>query len=258
MNIKTIKSLLREQNLELFYFEKVISTNPIAKEKAAELTCGGVVFAEEQAGGRGRFDRRFHSPPGTGIYMSIVLKDVLRDSENPCHRAVATLITPGAAVAVARAVIKLAGKEPKIKWVNDLLIDNKKICGILTESSGNDAIVGIGINYTTDFTDLPELGAISIFSPSEARPSREEFAACVINELFTLIEKPVFMDEYRELSCLTGEKISYMQNNAKYFGTVTGIDDSGQLLVKNDKGEITALCSGEVMMIRKSEIAPEE
>ena len=249
MNVEIIKPLLSNPDAELIYLRKTPSSNITAKEKAPFLPHGSVVIAEEQTEGRGRFERKFHSPPGTGIYMSVILKDVydLR------------LITPAAAVAVCRAVISLAGKTPRIKWVNDILLDGGKICGILTEAAGNTAVVGIGINYTTDFsgyTDYTGITAAAIFSKRE-RPlcSREEIAARVINELVNLSAETrtgAFMDEYRALSCLNGEEISYTQNNEKHFGTVTGIDDTGRLLVKDGAGRITALSSGEVMLVRKT------
>lgn len=225
------------------YLKKTTSTNQVAKEKAAELPHGSVIFAEEQTAGRGRFSRTFHSPKGTGIYFSIILHNVAKP----------TLVTPAAAVAVCRAVKARTGKIPQIKWVNDVLLDGRKICGILSESVGavnnrpNCIIVGIGINFTTDFTDFPELNAASLFPRGETPTcTREELAESVIEELLKL-QKEEFMDEYRALSCLIGEEISYMQNNEKHFGTVQGIDDEGRLLVS---GKV--LCSGEVNLIRKT------
>jgi len=225
------------------YLDKTTSTNAVAKEKANELPHGSAVFAEEQTAGRGRFDRGFHSPPGTGIYFSVIL-------HCPLSTVNCQLITPAAAVAVCRAVKKLAGKQPKIKWVNDILLNNKKICGILCESIQNAVIVGIGINFTTDFTDFPELNAASVFGQNETPTcSREELSACVIDELLGLVSAD-FIEEYRELSCLIGENISYMQNNEKHFGVVTGVDGFGRLLVKDENGQETALSSGEVMLVR--------
>jgi BirA family biotin operon repressor/biotin-[acetyl-CoA-carboxylase] ligase len=225
------------------YLKKTTSTNQVAKEKAAELPHGSVIFAEEQTAGRGRFSRTFHSPKGTGIYFSIILHNVAKP----------TLVTPAAAVAVCRAVKARTGKIPQIKWVNDVLLDGRKICGILSESVGavinrpNCVIVGIGINFTTDFTDFPELNAASVFEPDETPAcTREELAESVIEELLSLMQRADFMDEYRELSCLIGEDISYVYNNEKCFGKVQGIDDEGRLLVG---GKV--LSSGEVMLVRK-------
>jgi BirA family biotin operon repressor/biotin-[acetyl-CoA-carboxylase] ligase len=228
------------------YLEKTTSTNQIAKEKLAELPHGSAIFAEEQTAGRGRFGREFRSPAGTGIYMSIIIN---------CQLSIVNcqLLTPAAAVAVCRAVKARTSKSPQIKWVNDVLLDGRKICGILSESVGavnnrpNCIIVGIGINFTTDFTDFPELNAASLFPRGETPTcTREELAESVIEELLKL-QKEEFMDEYRALSCLIGEEISYMQNNEKHFGTVQGIDDEGRLLVS---GKV--LCSGEVNLIRKT------
>jgi BirA family biotin operon repressor/biotin-[acetyl-CoA-carboxylase] ligase len=219
------------------YLEKTDSTNLVAKEKAAELPHGSAVFAEEQTAGRGRFGRGFYSPPGTGIYMSVILRDVPS----------LALVTPAAAVAVCRAVRKLTGKPTQIKWVNDILLGGRKLCGILSEAVNDCVIVGIGINFTTDFSAHPELAAVSLFESGEAPVcTREALSDCVIKELCDLVKNMNFMNEYRELSCLIGEEISYMHNNEKRFGRVTGIDDMGRLLLGD-----TALSSGEVMLVRR-------
>lgn len=245
MNTELIKELLNDKSTELFYFEKVISTNITAKEKAPLAARNAVIFAIEQSGGRGRFERGFYSPPHTGIYMSVILKDVLSGAGS-------ALLTPAAAVAVCRAVKSLTGKNPQIKWVNDVMLEGGKICGILTEAVYKDAVVGIGINFTTDFTELPELNAASVFASGEIPScSREQLAAAVINQLLDLCGKSDFMDEYRELCCLTGREVSYMLNNEKRFGTVTGVDDLGRLLIRDEAGETTALSTGEVMLVRE-------
>jgi len=232
------KGLNKNMNI---YLEKTESTNIIAKEKAASLPHGSAVFAEEQTAGRGRFSRSFHSPPGTGIYFSVILHDVPDKA----------LITPAAAVAVCRAVKKHTDKSPQIKWVNDILLDGGKICGILAEASAGSIVVGIGINFTTDFSQFPELNAASVFGRGETPScSREELAESVISGLISLCGKPGFMNEYRALSCLIGEKISYMQNNEKHFGTAIDVDDTGRLLVKTSGGTF-ALSSGEVNTVRK-------
>ncbi|MCL2019304.1 MAG: biotin--[acetyl-CoA-carboxylase] ligase [Oscillospiraceae bacterium] len=241
MNTKIIKTLLKNENLRILALDETGSTNIAAKENAAAYD---IFFAEKQTAGRGRFERRFYSPPETGIYMSVILRDVQNT----------TLITPAAAVAVCRAVERLTGKKAQIKWVNDILLGGRKICGILAESAQDYVIVGIGINFTTDFSDFPDLNAAAVFERNE-KPTcmREELAAGVINEFYGLCRdlSPSFMDEYRALSCLMGLNISYMQNNEKFFGTVTGIDDSGRLLVKDGEGRINALSSGEVMLVRE-------
>jgi len=220
------------------YLKKTASTNLVAKEKLAELPHGSAVFAEEQTAGRGRFERAYYCPPNTGIYMSVVLHDVPD----------ITLTTPAAAVAVCRAVMKLTDRKPQIKWVNDILLDGRKLCGILSEAVNGSVIAGIGINFTTDFAKHPELNAVSLFGTYETPTcTREELAQCVIDELVGLVAKPAFMPEYRELSCLIGQDISYVQNNETRFGTATGVDNQGRLIV----GGIT-LSSGEVMLVRKT------
>jgi BirA family biotin operon repressor/biotin-[acetyl-CoA-carboxylase] ligase len=124
---------------EIYNYQSIDSTNNRAKELAAQgAPHGTAVIAGTQTGGRGRYGRSFASPPG-GLYMSVVLKIAGADTE---------LMTAAAAVAVCRAVERVTGLQPRIKWVNDVLIDGKKVCGILCETvSGAEwAVAGIGVN----------------------------------------------------------------------------------------------------------------
>ena len=132
---------------ETYYFDKIDSTNTKAKELAEEgHPSGTFVVADQQTAGKGRRGRSWDSLPGTGIYMTLMLKPDI----NPNHASMLTLVT---AMAVANAMHRVTGAEALIKWPNDIVINGKKICGILTEMSAqfdyiNHIVIGIGINGT--------------------------------------------------------------------------------------------------------------
>ena len=123
-----VEKYLKTQSLSIRVVDEVDSTNSVLKRMAAEgAPQGSVLIAERQSAGRGRMGRSFYSPPGTGLYMSLLLR--------PCMEAQrATLVTTSAAVAVAEAIERLAGEAAQIKWVNDVLFHGRKVCGILTEA----------------------------------------------------------------------------------------------------------------------------
>ena len=264
--------LAREyREINIIVRQSVASTNDEAKLMAVNGAAHGTLIAAEgQERGRGRFSRQFHSPPGTGLYMSIVLRPDIRSSDAP-------LITVIAAVAVCRAVKRTTGMSPAVKWVNDVFLDGKKICGILTEStfdseSGNitSAVVGIGINISIKKGDFPaELRrtAGSLYPDGDARVSRNTLAAAVLNETLDLC-KSVFhpeppptedeaarrglMREYRELSLLTGRDVIYTRGRESGSGRVLGIDDDARLVIRvNEDGDTVTLNSGEVSILFK-------
>ena len=125
----------------------VTSTNTLLKEMAhSGVKSGTVIIANKQTAGKGRMGRCFYSPENTGIYLSVLLREPSLSEP--------TLLTTAAAVAVMKAISRTTKKEPQVKWVNDILLDNKKVCGILTEGEFCEsrlmfAIVGIGINVST-------------------------------------------------------------------------------------------------------------
>ena len=142
-----IKSLRKTAwaGCEVFYYDSLDSTNTKAKELAEEgYPSGTLVVANQQTAGRGRRGRSWTSPPGTGIFMTLLLKPEI----NPNHASMLTLVT---ALAVAQAIREVTGEPAQIKWPNDIVINGKKICGILTEMSAqfdyiNHIVIGIGIN----------------------------------------------------------------------------------------------------------------
>jgi len=214
-----------------------------------------LIAAEEQSGGRGRYSRSFYSPFGTGLYMSVVLRPGLKASEAP-------IVTVAAALAVCRSIRGLTGLSPAIKWVNDVMLYDKKICGILTEATSDaengavsSMVVGIGLNVSARDGDFPpELHGVagSIYPDGNPQVSRNAFAASIINELLALCDRQIvteraFMSEYRELSCVLGKRIRYIRNGESGEGLAADIDGDGRLIVIINGSEAPlALDSGEV------------
>ena len=198
-----VRLFLRNKSLNLVVAQELESTNLTAKQMAAAgAPHGTLVVADSQTAGRGRRGRSFASPPGTGLYISMVLRSAL-----PMQSAV--LVTSAAAVAVCRAVERAAGKRLDIKWVNDLFYRGKKCCGILTEAAADVEtggvdylVVGIGLNLLPPEGGWPEeLAEIaaSIFTPGE-HVGRCRIAAAIADELLVLcaaLPDTSFMAEYR-------------------------------------------------------------
>ena len=141
----------------ILVYDHLPSTNQTAREMAADGALDGtVVLAHKQSAGRGRLGRSFFSPDGTGLYMSLILRRDLTAAD-------ALRLTPMAAVATAEAIEDMVGHKVDIKWVNDIYLDQKKVCGILTEGSVDPtsgrlayAVIGIGVNITPPDGGFPE------------------------------------------------------------------------------------------------------
>jgi len=229
------------------------STNNRGKELALSgAQHGTVVIADSQSAGRGRFGRKFHSPEGCGVYLSVVLRP-----EFGAEKAV--MITSMAAVAVARAIEALAEVKAGIKWVNDVYIGSKKACGILCEAgldfeSGQMQYVVAGIGVNVGFIDFPaEIKdiATSISNECGKSVSRNRFIAELLNQLDILypqIESGAFMDESRRRSNVIGRDIFVLRGNERYAARAVDIDDGGSLVVETESGERQVLHSGEVSL----------
>jgi len=189
--------------------EKTGSTNNEAKA-FKDLSLPQIVLANEQTGGRGRLGRTFHSPAGAGLYMSMAFQP-----DFGLDRAMLT--TAMSAVAAARAIERVTGLNPKIKWVNDIYLNGKKVCGILTEAESNfetgrieKIIVGIGVNCFE--AALPEeLKDIATYLENPQKEfSRNELAAAIANEFFGMLadfNKVQMLREYKSRSFILGEQI---------------------------------------------------
>ena len=260
LSVPGIKPFLAEKSRpyadKIQIYKSLESTNKTAKEKAvAGAEHGTVIISDCQTMGRGRYSRNFFSPPGGGLYMSMILRPKEWPFENP------TAVTAFAAVAVCRAIESISNKTPKIKWVNDVFLDGKKVCGILTEAvtdfeSGSlDWIVlGIGINVyirTEEFpADLQSL-ATSIY-PDQKRPGvRNQLSAEMINRIlgFDVVpsESEIF-EEYKNRLVMLGKEITVIQNGMAFRATAMDVDSVGHLIVKKENGEIMTLSSGEIRM----------
>lgn len=247
-----IKRLLTRA-LSVTVEDTVTSTNDILKARGeAGETGEQILIARRQTAGKGRLGRSFYSPRGTGLYISVLLHPDFSPER-------ALSVTTAAAVAVAGAIEELTGKPAGIKWVNDVYLEGKKVCGILTEaamegSSGalKYAVLGIGVNVLEPSGGFPEnirdiAGALFDDTPPEDTLCR--LTAGILNRFFALYDMlpdPVHMAEYRRCSILDGLTVHFSQGNASYTGTVLGIDDEARLCIRLESGEEKAFSSGEV------------
>ncbi len=236
------------QTLPLFVYPCLESTNITAKKLAADSAIHGTtVLAEQQTQGRGRLGRSFYSPAEQGVYMSVVLRPNA-DLSN------AALITTAASVAVARAVEHISGKDVQIKWVNDIFLDGKKICGILTEAVTScetgqieSVVVGIGINvkkveFPADIA--PVAGSLNL-----AQAVRSRLAAQVLNELLELcedLESRSFLPDYRKRSMVIGKELVFIRREQRFYGKAIDLDPDGGLVVRLEDGTVETLRSGEI------------
>ena len=232
------------KNFDIRIFDILPSTNNFAKEliNSNSFTNGTTIIANEQTNGRGRFARNFFSPANTGTYFSSILKLSLPIQD-------VSLITLISAIAVCKAITKLTNLEPKIKWINDVYINGKKICGILVENVSDNTnlkskgiVVGIGININTkDFPKDIENKAGSIMCDEL---SRNKLIAEVINNLFEL-SKNVYdkkiIEKYKSLSLVLNKEITYTKDNKTYTATAVDINDAGNLVVKDTNNNIVVL-----------------
>lgn len=248
ISVRKIKLNLKE-DIEVLYYSSVDSTNNCCKRLLADGKQGVfLVTADSQTAGRGRQGKSFYSPVLTGVYFSLVIRP---------HTSLqnAVTATTAAAVAVCKAIEKLTDRKPKIKWVNDVYLDGKKICGILTEAITNfeegtvdSVIIGIGINIkTVDFPDdVENAGTLG------EKISRSRLIAEVTNELMDIAGSDYnsFIDYYRSHSFVIGERIKIIQNGKVTPATAVAIDETGGLEVELENGEHKVLRSGEIS-IRK-------
>lgn len=250
MDKKVLEQYL-EQKLNITIFDELDSTNNYLKKIGSQgKKENQLVIALSQTGGRGRMGRTFYSPNGTGIYFSLLL--------HPEFSAEKSLfLTVMAAVSVAETVMKYNINDVKIKWVNDIYIDGKKVCGILTEGAINSdkmldyAVVGIGINVIAPENGFPEDIkdiATAIFPGNSEENIKEKIVADVINRFFSMYngDDKDYIKRYREYSCLIGKEINIIQGDSTRPATVIDITDDCHLLVKNEKGEIEEISSGDV------------
>ena len=269
-----IKKYLNDGNIRVEVFDSLDSTNTYLKEKGAHGESEGLlVVAKEQTRGKGRMNRAFSSPKNGGVYFSLLLRPSINPNE-------ALFITTIAAVAVVTAIKKVTSKEAKIKWVNDVLLDDKKVCGILTEGSISMengsldyAVVGIGINVREPeggYGDEIKKIAGPVINGEDIEDVSSKLVAETVNEFmkyYNKLPEKDFLKAYKDKSIVLGKEVYIIDSNHGSLGTtseivskygdsletakVIDIDDNLGLVVKKKDGELETLRSGEVSVRTK-------
>lgn len=254
LSAEAIRSFLPDsmQDIPLFVAEKCSSTNQLAKRSALDGVSHGAAFlSDSQDSGRGRYGRSFFSPSETGLYLSIVL-----DPGRYCFPGTA-MITSFAAVAVCEAIEALCPCRLRVKWVNDILLSEKKIAGILTEGISDletgrlSAIVlGIGINvYPPKGGFPPELANTAGWLSDTPIPGgRNHLAAQILTRLAAPSDASLtdFLPRYRQRLAMLGSDIEVMSTTEHYFATALDVDAEAGLVVRRQDGSLATLRSGEI------------
>ncbi len=249
-----IKSYLDTDLAELIKIDIVQqteSTNADVKARALHGEKEGyLLVSRKQTSGRGRLGRSFFSPGGTGIYMSLLLRPELSPEKTAS-------ITTVAAVSVCSALEKLGVSSPKIKWVNDIFVDGKKVCGILTEAVFSSetktdyAVLGVGVNmYSPEngFPDDIKNIAGAVFQNEEPDLSNR-FIAEFLNSFFSYYKKSdegTYIEQYRKRCFVLGEKVSFFYNGKETEGVAEDVDNNCGLKVITADGRSLTLSSGEI------------
>lgn len=241
-------------------YEETDSTNTRAKQMAEEGKPHGLlVCAEKQTGGKGRRGRAWSSPPGESIYMTLLLRPQLQ----PAHASMLTLVMGLAAAQACNTLLlrTLGEKAPKVKlkWPNDLVIDGRKLTGILTEMNSevdfiHYLVIGTGINVNiSSFPPELEETATSLYRETGRRFSRAELTALCMdyfedayNSFICTENLSGLCEMYNRLLVNTGREVRVLEPGNEYTGTALGINERGELLVEREDGQITAVYAGEV------------
>ena len=239
------------EKISLEVLPSVDSTNNYLKLKAPDAPSWHAVIAGSQTAGRGRMGRSFVSPAGTGIYLSVLVRPDL-----PAQQAVR--LTTASAVAACLAIEECTDSQAQIKWVNDVYVNGKKTCGILTEASidlesgGLDwAVMGIGFNVYEPDGGFPEeirnvAGAVS---GERVRDLRSRIAASFLKHYYDIVELgglSGFAEEYRRRSFVIGKRVNVLRSGTSTPAKALDVDDECRLIVEYDDGSREALSSGEV------------
>ena len=234
------------------HFETLGSTNDLAKELAAQgAPEGTLVVAETQTGGRGRLGREWNSPPGVGLYVSLVLRPMLPPMELP-------QITLTTAVAVVKAVRRVAGLAPGIKWPNDLLINGQKLGGILTEMETESdrirhVVVGLGLNVNNPgFPPGLKATATSLALAAGRKFSRVDLLKAWLEEFETLYDRFLnqefaeILEEWKGAAVTLGRAVTVRQGPREISGQALDVAPDGALLLRTASGEVVRVTSGEI------------
>lgn len=243
---------------KIFFYETIDSTNTAAAALAGEgEEEGAVVVADSQSKGRGRLGRSWLSPPGVNIYMSILLKPEMVAKD-------ATLITIMAAVGCTIALRKVTGLDITIKWPNDLMVSEKKLGGILTETRVvckrmEYAITGIGVNVNMDADALPDIvkeAATSIKMETGKSFSRTEVIREVLNEIddwYNILRKKRYselLSQWKHLTSTLGRNVQVVLGKETLQGQAESINDEGMLVLRLPSGASRVVQCGDLTLLR--------
>ena len=258
MDAAELKSIWKPKwvGCEILYFDSLDSTNTKAQELAEKgYPSGTLVVADKQIAGKGRRGRNWESPSCCGIFMTLMLKPDI----NPNNASMLTLVS---ALAVAKALADITGKDAKIKWPNDIVIDGRKVCGILTEMSAqfdyiNNIVIGIGINVNN--SSFPEEISATASSLRLLSGGKKYRRAEIIEKIMEYFEKyySIFL-ETEDLSALVNEydamlvnmkrQVKVLDPKEPFEGTAMGITKTGELIV--DTWESRKLVSSGEVSVR--------
>ena len=242
LRVRPLQRALAPDGWRVEVLEQAGSTNALVADRArAGEDAGLVVVAEQQTQGRGRLDRTWVSPPRAGLTFSVLLRPQLAPADWPWLPLMS-------GVAVASALREQAEVEAVLKWPNDVLVDGRKVCGLLAEIAGPDAVVvGIGLNVTTRADELPHEGATSLQLSGAATTDRDTLLRAVLRAL-----RPATSDlassrgRYRELCATIGADVRVeLPGREGVTGTASGVDDAGRLVVDG-----VAYGAGDVVHVR--------
>lgn len=238
---------------EVVFLEETGSTNVEARKLADNgWRHGTLVVADSQTFGKGRRGRSWHTPKGTSIAMSFILKPQL-------EAEYASMLTLVQAMAVAKSIEEICGLETRIKWPNDILVNEKKVCGILTEmnlekTEISSVIIGTGINVNQE--NFP--GEISEIATSlKIETKSPQSRADLIKRICELFEEYFerfmetkelswMLEEYNQRLVSTGRMVRVLDPKGEFVGQALGIQKQGELLVKKESGEVVNVYAGEV------------
>lgn len=252
MHLQEAQEVLKylKSEVSIIPYETTDSTNTQAKLYCGKFKDSGVIspvlfIANHQNGGKGRLGRSFYSPADSGLYMSLLIKAEQIENDIVC-------VTTATAVCVCDAIKKLCNITPKIKWVNDIYIEDKKVCGILCEAVTNPdtmkieyLIIGIGVNVSTkNFPD--EIKDIATKLPVKVNKNKlcAYITDNIIDELSHINDRN-FITKYKELSLVLNKDITYTENGTTKTATAVDIDQNGGLVIKTENG-LQTLSTGEI------------
>lgn len=263
LSIESIRNALSKESYgigsDLIFYDTIGSTNSVGAELALKgCREGTVIIANEQTKGKGRLGRTWVSPSGKNLYMSIILTPPISPRD-------ATILTLMSAVACCIALRKLLLIPVMIKWPNDLIVDERKIGGILTEIKADIdkityAVIGIGININLDIEDLPEEVrgiAISIKTLTGEQFSRTTAAIEVLKEIQKWYDillkkgKKDILSYWEDLSSTIGKKVKVTMGNNVFIGVAEAIDNEGLLILKLQDNSYTKVDAGDITMLRE-------